>query len=262
MKIKFAFAVAGFASCAALDAATLSVSTAVQAQPDPASAVITVLKAGSEQPAPTDKVGPPPAGWVAVDVPGPFEGYVKNKDLTKQLEVEPGANVYIGPKEGSGVLAVFAKGDKAEITGLHGGWTQVRLDKTLVGYIQATPVAAVAAAPTAPSAPKGVAAAAPPAGSSRAQAPASTSPDEDQSLSRLFEGTLQTTRSALFPKRPYDWQLVDASGTLVAYVDLKKLLLTDQIENYSGHEVVVLGALKPVADTKDLVIVVEGLRLK
>jgi hypothetical protein len=64
------------------------------------------------------------------------------------------------------------------------------------------------------------------------------------------------------PKRPYDWELVDASGKRIAYVDLSKLLLTDQIENYSGHGVVVLGSLKPVKDTDDLVILVEGLRLK
>jgi hypothetical protein len=64
------------------------------------------------------------------------------------------------------------------------------------------------------------------------------------------------------PKRPYDWQLVDPSGKRIAYVDLSKLLLTDQIENYSGHGVVVLGSLMPVKDTDDLVIFVEGLRLK
>jgi hypothetical protein len=64
------------------------------------------------------------------------------------------------------------------------------------------------------------------------------------------------------PKRPYDWQLDDASGKRIAYVDLSKLLLTDQIENYADHGVVVLGSLKPVKDTKDLVIFVEGLRLK
>jgi hypothetical protein len=78
----------------------------------------------------------------------------------------------------------------------------------------------------------------------------------------LFEGTLASSKSLLLPKRPFDWQLVDDSGKRVAYVDLSKLLLTDQIENYSGHRVVVLGSLKPVKDSDDLVILVEGLRLK
>jgi len=72
MKIKLIVTAACAAGCAALNAATLSVPTAVQSRPDPASAVIAVLKAGSEQPAATDKAGPAPAGWAAVEVAGPF----------------------------------------------------------------------------------------------------------------------------------------------------------------------------------------------
>jgi len=257
MKIKFILAAANLAWCTALSATTLSVPTAVQSQPDPASAVIVVLKAGSEMPAATDKAGPPPAGWTAVEVAGPFEGYVRNKDLSKQLDVIPGAVVYAAPKDGSGVLATFEKGDKAEITGLHGGWTQVRLDKALVGFIQ---VSAQAAAP-APSAPIAVpqASSAPPAGPASSSAP---SPAGNSAVSKLFEGTLETTRSLLTPRRPYDWQLKGADGARIAYVDLSRLLLTDQIENYGGHAVVILGSLKPVKDTSDLVIEAEGLRLK
>lgn len=259
MKIKFIVTAASLAWCAALSGATLSVPTAVQSQPDPASSVIAVLKAGSEQPAPTDKVAAAPAGWTAVEVSGPFEGYVKNKDLTKQLDVIPGASIYVGPKDGSGVLATFAKGDKAEITGLHGGWTQIRLDKTLIGYIQA-PAPAVAALPAAPM-PAPAAANAQPVGPAAAPSD-SSSVEGGGSVSKLFEGTLATTRSLLSPKRPFDWQLVDPDGNRIAYVDLSRLLLTDQIENYAGHQVVVLGSLKTVAGGSDLAIDAEGLRLK
>jgi hypothetical protein len=259
MKTQYTLAAAGLAWCAALHAATLNVATAVQSQPDPSSAVITVLKAGSEQPAATDKVGPAPAGWTAIDVAGPFEGYVRNRDLTKQLDVIPGSTVYVAPKDGAAALCVFEKGDKAEITGLHGGWTQVRLEKTLVGYIQASPAAAapataVASAPVAPAVP------APSAAPVRAEQAAPA--DQNAALSKLFEGTLATTKSLIYPKRPYAWQLVDADGKRIAYVDLSKLLLTDQIENYAGHAVVVLGSLTSVKDAGDLVIEVEALRLK
>jgi hypothetical protein len=261
MKTKITLIAASFAWCAALGAATLSVETAVQTQPDPASPVIAVLKAGSEQPAPADTAGPAPAGWSAVEVPGPFEGYVRNKDLTKQLDVLPGASIYVAPKDGAGVLAVFEKGDKAVITGLHGGWTQVRLEKTLVGYIHVGPSEPLAA-PVAPSAPPVSSAAVSPAPAPAAPAPAAAAQEPSIPLSRLFEGTLASTRSVLSPRRPYDWQLNDASGKRIAYVDLSKLLLTDQIGNYSGHAVVVLGAIKPVKETNDLVIEVEGFRLK
>jgi len=258
MKIKLVLSAAVLAGAAALNAATLSVATAVQSQPDASSAVIIVLPAGSEQPTPTDKTGMPPSGWIAVEVAGPFEGYVKNKDLSKQLDVIPGASILVAPKEGAGVLAVFAKGDKAEITGLHGSWTQVHLDKTLVGYVQVSPsaLAPMAAAPVAPAA-----TALPPAAAAPAS-PFTSTTSGDVRLSRLYEGTLASTKSILLPKRPYDWQILDASGKRIAYVDMSKLLMTEQIENYAGHGVVVLGSLEPVADTNDLVVEVVGLRLK
>jgi hypothetical protein len=267
MKIKIVLAAAIVAGGAVLNAATLSVATAVQSHPDAGSSVIVILPAGSEQPVPTDKAGVPPAGWIAVEVGGPFEAYVKNRDLSKQLDVIPGANIYLAPKDGAGILAVFARGDKAEITGLHGRWTQVLLSKTIVGYVQtesaASGVATIPAAPVAApvAAPAAAATAAAPV-QEAPRAPAAGSDDGNASLSRLFEGALSSTKSILAPRRPYDWQLVDPSGKRIAYVDLSKLLLTDQIENYSGHGVVVLGSLKPVSGTDDLVILVEGLRLK
>lgn len=262
MTIKVILAAAFLAGTAALPAATLSMSTAVQSQPDAGSAVIEVLKAGSEQPPPAASAAPAPAGWLAVDVAGPFEGYVKNRDLTKQLDLIPGATIRLAPKDGAGVLAVFQKGDKAEITGLHGSWTQIRLEKSLVGYIQTGAVLATAPAAATSPAPTPVAAApAPPAPPAAAPAPPAPG-DEDIALSRLFEGTLASTRSLLAPKRPYPWQLNDPDGKRIAFLDLSKLLLTDQIENYAGHSVVVLGSLHRVKDTPDLVIDAEGLRLK
>jgi len=225
--------------------------------------VITVLSAGSEEPVRSDKAGPVPDGWYAVEVPGPFVGYVRNRDLSKQLDVIPGASIYMAPADGAGLLAVFGAGDKAEITGLHGAWTQVSLEKTLIGYVRAgppEPAAAPAAAP-APMAPPPA-----PAASAASAAPAAAAPSvpagSSAGLSRLFEGTLTGTRSLLSPHQPYPWQLVDPSGSRIAYLDLTKLLLTDQIENYAGHAVVVLGSFGPVKGSPDIVILVEALRLK
>ncbi len=262
MKTKIILLAVGFAACASLDAATLSVGTAVQTQPDPSAPVLTLLKAGAEEPTPSNKGGPVPAGWNAVEVPGPFVGYVKNRDLTKQLDVLPGSTIYLAPKDGAGVLTVFEKGDKAEITGLRGGWTQVRLEKPLVGYIRmgsGEPApAAVVAAPTAP------APASPPPSAPATPAAASSAPalESNVPLSHLYEGTLAPTQSLLAPRRPFDWQLLDSSGKRIAFVDLSKLLLTEQIGSYSGRAVVVLGSIKPVKQSDDLVIEVDGFRLK
>jgi len=259
MTIKATLAAAVLAFAPALPAATLSMATAVQSQPNPNSAVIEVLKAGTDQPAPAASGVTAPDGWMAIDVAGPFEGYVKNKDLAKSLDVVPGAAIRTAPKEDAPVLTTFQKGDKAEITGLKGSWTQIKLTKPLIGYIQvaapaeAAPAPAPAAPPPAPAAP--AAAPAPPPAAPTPAAP-------DAALSRLFEGTLASTRSLLAPKRPYPWQLNDEGGKRIAYVDLSKLLLTDQIENYAGHNVVVLGALHRIENSSDLVISAEGLRLK
>ncbi|HZZ19165.1 MAG TPA: hypothetical protein VFE25_07345 [Opitutaceae bacterium] len=256
MTIKMILAAAALSGGAALNAATLNVATAVQSRPDASSPVISVLPAGSQQPAVSDKAASGPAGWIAVELSGPFQGYVKNKDLTKQLDILPGSSIYLSPKDEGSAFATYEKGDKADITGLHGKWTQITLQKTLVGYIQGSAVAA-----TAPMAPETAAAPAPSAPVASA-APLPQPPTDDAGLSKLFEGTLTGTRTLLMPKRPYDWQLVDSDGKRVAYLDLSKLLLTDQIDSYTGHSVVVLGFLESVKKSDDLVIHAEGLRLK
>jgi hypothetical protein len=260
MTIKMILAAAALTGGAALNAATLNVATAVQSRPDAASPVISVLPAGSEQPAVSDKAGAPPAGWIAVELAGPFQGYVKNKDLTKQLDILPGSSIYLSPKDEASAFATYEKGDKADITGLHGKWTQITLQKTIVGYIHGTAVASEAPAPVA-SAPEPAPAPSPAAPAASAPADASP-PTDDAGLSKLFEGTLTGTRTLLMPKKPFEWQLVDADGKRIAYLDLSKLLLTDQIDNYTGHSVVVLGFLESIKKSDDLVIHAEGLRLK
>jgi hypothetical protein len=48
----------------------------------------------------------------------------------------------------------------------------------------------------------------------------------------------------------------------VAYIDVSRLLQTDQIKNYLGHTVLVYGAALPVPGTPDIVVIVDSLRLK
>jgi hypothetical protein len=233
-------------------AAPLTATAAVQTQPDPASPVVTYLKAGAEPLPPSDATAVAPAGWMAVDLPGPFEAYVLDKDFTKALDVKPGSSLYLAPKPEAGVLAVAAKGDKIEIIGLYGKWTQVRLDKHLVGYVNLSPPVApvVAAAPAAP-----VPMPAPTVGTA---APAGT----DAALPRVLEGKFTSTRHALTSRKPYDWELVDDSGSRLAYLDLSHLLLTEQLRSYVGKPVVVSGPLRPTAQGNDFVLSVESLQLQ
>jgi hypothetical protein len=204
------------------------------------------LKAGTE-PVPAAAA---PDGWVAVSLPGPFDAYVQDADFTKDLNVRPGTPLHVRPSAESGVIAVAAKGDKIEITGLEGKWNRVRLDQPLVGYVQVSappPAAATAPAEPAPN-----------------NAPGHPAPSADQNAAapRTFEGRFASTRRPFLPRRPYDWDLEASDGSRIAYLDVSRLLQTEQIDKYVGHDVLVFGSLHPVPGAKDLVIAVDSLRLK
>ncbi len=269
------------ASFPGLSAAPLSVTTAVHTKPDTAAPAITFLKAGAD-PKPAAGASSLPAGWMAVELPGPFEGYVENKDLSKSLDVKPGSVIRVGPKLDAAILATAEKGDKASITGLRGKWTQVSLEKKLVGYINvggAAPGGSVAASSSA-SAPRTSNVMANPSPATAALPPVQPQPLLQPStgsgqpvqmvnngdggastLPRQFAGRFVSTRKAFTPRRPYDYALADDAGKRYAYLDVSKLLLTEQIEKYIDHSVVVFGGAKTVPDSKDIVIAVETLHL-
>jgi len=276
-RIPAAVFTAFFLAASAAHSAPLAETTAVQTQPDPSAPSITFLSAGTEPvPAPPGVV-PLPDGWQAVTLPGPFEAYVENKNLNKALDVVPGSPVYLAPNSDSGVLAIVRKGDRVSITGLRGKWTQVRLDESLVGYIHLGPLPAAGAAPALPQPlpegagnPSGVPA--PAASPAVPPAPPTTAPGKPAAenagasgpevVARTLEGRFVSTKHFLGGQRPYEWQLNDPAGDRRAYLDVGKLLLTDQIDKYIGREVSVSGTVKPVPGTPDIVVEVESLQLR
>lgn len=275
MKTKSSLLIALLAASSALVAAPLTETTAIHTKPDSTSPTLSFFKAGSEPTPSPDAVASTPAGWMAVELPGPFEAYVANKDLMKSLDVLPGAPLTLAPKVGAAVLTTAAKGDKITITGLHGKWTQISLERKLIGYIPVSsvpgylpPIATTAAssAPSSAPAPFSPAPASPVAygnGTPGRAAPMVNLGDGgSSSLPRQFSGKFVSTRRAFTPRRPYDWALNDDAGRRYAYLDVSKLLLTEQIEKYIDHSVVVYGAAKNAADGKDIVIEVESLQLK
>lgn len=272
------------ASLSAASAAPLAKTTAVHTKPDAASPAITTLKAGTEPTPAADALATTPAGWMAVELPGPFEIYVENKDLSKSLDVKAGAPMRLAPKADAAVLAIAEKDDKTTITGLRGKWTQLNLEKKLVGYIHVgdansmPPIATTRATaeptprrnsvpaddtPPPPVAPAPVSPGVYGVGSTGQAAPMVNLGDGGATtLPRQFAGTFVSTRRPFTPRRPYDYALNDSAGKRYAYLDISKLLLTEQIEKYVGHSVVVFGAAKPTNDGKDIVIQVETLQLK
>lgn len=254
-------------SAAALGAAPLAETTAVHAKPDLETPAITYLKAGTEPVATPDSLSTAPAGWMAIELPGPFEGYVRNGDITKSLDVRPGAEIYIEPKADAAILTTAEKSDKIGVDGILPKWTQVHLDKKIIGYIRLAP----APLPPAASAPAGAQDTAPPSaglatdGAGTAGRPAPTVDLGDggsSALPRMFQGKLVSTRRPFAPRRPYDYQLNDDAGVRFAYLDVSKLLQTEQIGKYAGHTVVIYGTASNVPEAKGIVIQVESLELK
>ncbi len=256
MKTKLFLLTAAFAA-ARLCADTLSSDTAVFLQADPKSPVITRLAAGAT----VVTAGEAPAGWRRVEVSGPFEAYVHNRDITKGLDVREGANILASPDKASRVLTVAQKGDKTEITGLHGDWSQIKLEKKLQGFIATGSTANTGVEP---------ALALPVAPAPAALAPSSSAPGRPVAITgdtadmpRNFQGTLVVAKRAIFnPNPPYDYQLTDSNGRRFAYVDTRRLLITDKLENFVGLIVNLTGTVRNTVDGKDLVIAAESLQTR
>ncbi|MBI5425938.1 MAG: SH3 domain-containing protein [Opitutae bacterium] len=255
MKIKLTLLALAL-TAARLLADTVATDTAVFQQADAKSPVLTRLTAGAT----ITVVGEAPAGWRRVEVDGTFNGYSRGREITKALSVREGANIYSEPKVTSAVITVSQKGDKSEVVGLAtGDWLQVRVEKKLQGFI------AVGAMANRPSATPLTAAPAP-----SAPAASSTEPGRPVAITgnsadtpRLFTGTFVAARATLFGSTPvYDYQLTDSNGRRFAYVDTKRLVLTEKIESYLDLQVVITGTVRNTVDGKDLVVAAESIQRK
>ncbi len=274
MKNSLRLFAACFAVAVTLTAAPLPSTTAVHTKPDEASPSVTFLKAGTDPMPASDSLASTPAGWMAIELNGPFEGYVLDKDLTKGLDMKPGAQIHLAPKPESGVLATALKDDKTNITGQRGRWLQIRLERKLIGYINlggapgylppiaTTPAGSSAMPAPAPMSPAPVAPGAYGTAEAGHAAPVVAAADSTASLPRQFTGKLVSTKRPLRPRRPYDWALNDDAGKRYAYLDVTKVLSAEPIEILADHAVVVFGATRASLDGKDLVIEVETLQLK
>jgi len=246
-------------TAARLSADILAADTAVFLQPDAKSHVLSRLKAGNT----IIYTGDAPAGWRRVELSGAFEAYVHNRDLSKGLEVNEGASIYAAPEKNARVITVAQKGDKTEVIGLaKGDFCQIKLEKKLQGFIAIGETANTSAdsktmyAVTAPAAPV------PPAGSVTTPGRPVQLTGNTADMPRMFAGKLVVARRPIInPNPPYDYQLTDASGRRFAYVDTRRLLLTDKIEAYLERNISITGTVRNTVDGKDLVIAAESMQL-
>jgi len=240
-----------------LGAAPLMETTAIHSQPDSAAPSIGYLKAGTE-PTPAPNVTAPD-GWMAVSLPGPFEAYVANRDLSKDLNVHPGAALRQRPEADAPVLATMQDGDPIEITGLRPGWTQVKLSRDIVGYIR------IGGAPAMPAPGASAALLPPPPAAAPGFAPPPAPPGAGPAaIPHTYQGMLTATHRLLLigPRPDYDYELDSIEGKRIAYLDVTKIQATIKLETDVDEPVTVRGVIRQTDDGKNLVIVVESLDVK
>lgn len=210
------------------------------------------------------------AGWQAVSFLDDFRGFVRRSDLTKDLEVRPGAKVYLKEKaDRDQILATAESDDLFEIERLSGEWVEVTFRKPITGYTrkpgQETASSERRAERNEPEdepedsgiedvpAPR----------DEEVEGPVVSRRDgmpTDGEL-RLFEGRLMPVRSFLGRKQPFDYQMVDNSGNRIAYLDLKKLLITTPLDRFYDRSFQFYGRAEPIEGRREFVIRVEHMRL-
>jgi hypothetical protein len=268
------------ALAATLRAVTLDAPLPAYASPDSQAPILGTARAGTLVTA-----GTAPSGWAAISLEGPHTVYVTQKDTLKNFEVRPGAAYLAQPRPDAPVVGLAGDQDAAEFADIAGRYNKFSLKKTITAYVSLAPADAAPVAPIAPvagtppvaePAPAPVAAApAAPAlmedltGSLNNDIPAASATTPGQSaqlgeprLARTFFGVVASTRSALRPSRPYDFQLSDASGARIAYLDISRLLLTEQIEAFIDRPVALFGTAEPLGSGREIVIRVETLKLQ
>jgi len=232
--------------------------TAIMSKPDISSAALGVVTAGTE-PEPASPGETAPEGWMAVKVTGPIDLYIENADLTKSLNPKVGSALRLEPKEEAPVAFLATANDPISITGLRGKWTRVKLSRDVVGYIQTSNPSLTQAPQTGmPLVDKPV--------------PVSTSPGKEADASsidsktiqpRYFEGKMVSTHSTFgLRKSIFAWEIQDSMGERVAYLDLEKIMQTEQIDSYVDHQIQVYGLPRLEVGTHSIVVSVESLRLK
>lgn len=264
-----------------LRALTLDAPLPAYASPDVKAPILGTARTGTIL---TD--GTAPSGWAAIALEGPHTVYVTQKDTLKNFEVRPGAAYLSQPRPDAPVLGLADEQDAAEFADIAGRYNKFSLKKSLPAYVRVTPADATLVAPVAtpaePAFTQSETAAPTPAATETAPAlmadltgtlnndiPASSPTTPGQSaqlgeprLARTFFGVVASTRNPLRPRRPYDFQLNDASGARIAYLDISRLLLTEQVEAFIARPVTLFGTAEPIGTSREIVIRVETLKLQ
>lgn len=252
-------------------ASTASANRPVHLRPDSSSPVIGTLNEGDLPVASADPVEltqeQRQAGWEAISYLDDFRGFVRRNDVGKDLDVKPGAPVYLSAgADADRIITHAAANELFEVERLTGDWIELSFRKPVTGFVQSSSAAPLPTAQAEVLEAEAVVMEDLPAPEVKAASPAAaavTSRDgvPVDGLQRLYEGRLARSRSFLGRQPPYPFQIMDQSGNRIAYLDLNKLLITTPIDRFLDRGFQFYGKAEPIEGRRDFVIRVEHMRL-
>ena len=200
-------------------------------------------------------------GWYWFEYDGTVTGYVANEDIGKDLQVNPGALVYLRPSRTSPVLAMIQAGDETELISA-GDWVRLRFSKVVPVYFQRLPESGAVQTPESGPAPSIESDGDRLEIEPDSRAPAISGGPVGESQSRYFEGILEPTRWTIAGEPKYRYQLLDSDRRRTAYVITRNLLIGTSPNNFVGKEVTIYGEAATLKKLRTIVINARTLRLK
>ncbi|WP_269538790.1 hypothetical protein [Cerasicoccus fimbriatus] len=223
-------------------------------------------------------------GWMFVQYPGKYVGYVPDSEILANDTVRNGSKAFLRPDLASPVLAVIIDGDEAEVARIENGWATIYFEGEAPAYFRlddsaASSAPALAPAATIGKAPQSASANSAPANSSNAgnapvlqevtmQDTAINTPvtagirPMSQSVSRYIQGKFEriTAWDRLFGS-DYDYRLLDANDDTVAYVKVNDTIIFGTIESYFGQRVEIQGVMKRIKGSVPLEVTADNIRV-
>lgn len=199
-------------------------------------------------------------GWYWFEYTGTVMGYVENEQIGKDLEVNPGALVYLRSSRTSPVLSMIQEDDEIELISA-GDWVRIRFSTVVPVYFQRLPEIAAQPLALEPSLLKlsdgeALKTEPPPPRAAVSGGPVS------EGRPRYFDGIFEPTRRTITSELKYRYQLFDSTGRRTAYVITENLLISTPPDNFIGKEVTIYGEATSLKRSGSVVINARTLRLK
>ena len=91
----------------------------------------------------------------------------------------------------------------------------------------------------------------------------SSATDSKAAQPRYFEGKMVSSHHTFALRNSiFAWEIQDSTGARIAYLDLEKIMQTEQIESYVDHQIQVYGIPRLEVGSDAIVVSVESLQAK